>query len=236
MHQEGRQADFWRIWFSGPEWMPENSLAGGAIAGVVVYLFLSTPVRRTLGRGLALVFLAVVLSGSAFQFGKNFRELKYPSMEMVRQPAVRAFPLELDLPKGWDRDLDETGAGKDFARQYVGPLSERLEIILGENDEPIPTVLKQYADDRTRGLVDVPDVKLRAVRDPEKVVIGGKDFYRLQWRFSSGHRPLVERDYFRFEGEQVILLQCLLPTDHDDRYQPILEKMLGSMKLVPFSP
>jgi len=208
-----------------------GGLAGGAIAGIAASLVIRFPVLFFLSRGLSLLFVIIVLGSATIEFQQFRNSRTYPTGNFkVEGIASTTIPLTIPLPEGWKVEPGEVGAPSLHSVQLGGPFGEKMEIFYGELDELPESLIKKYSDDRTQSINDAKGLTLRSVKTAEKVLAGGKEFIQIQWRFSSGSRPLLERDFFHFEEEQFFLVQCLLPTDHGELYEEFLKNFVSKIE------
>jgi rhomboid protease GluP len=209
-----------------------GGLGGGAVAGLFVFVLLKFDLLRRLSQVVFPVLLIILAAASTQQFRASLLRPSYPTTQVDAHEDAR-IPFRFGLPQGWTLEKPTGEIQRRISQMLVGPVGERIEISYGERDEPISEILQQYTEEQTRSFADSPELSLRSFMEPKRVEIGGREVYVMQWRFKVGDRPFVERDYLMPLPGEFFLLQCVLPTDQDAAYTPLIEGILTRLAPLP---
>lgn len=204
-----------------------GGFAGGLVAGIVLVMVHGRPLATKVAELVAMVFVIALFGLSSRQFHEARTSGGYPPREARLQGTVpAAWPVHLSIPAGWEV---LTGTKGSRARALQGPLGERIDLIVVANTDPEEQVLKEYLDERTRSLVESAALEFRSRLGPYERNYGNKQLHEVKWRLALEGRKLTQRDFLWFGPGRLLLLQCILPTHHDDRYDPVLQAMLETL-------
>jgi membrane associated rhomboid family serine protease len=207
-----------------------GGLFGGAVAGALIRLVSLNQGLRLLAQWVTMILVGIVLLLASYGYASHFRDRSYPAPEVLVVPVTEAIPLAFGLPPGW---VVEKGEQKPSVhmRMLVGPVGERISLTWGEFDEPVESFLAEYSQDRTRSIADGKGLELKTYQEPKQSIRKNGIFYQMQWRFLGGGRPFVERDALGLLGRNFILIQALVPTARIEKYDPLLENLLDSIRI-----
>lgn len=204
-----------------------GGFAGGLVAGIALVMVHG---RRLATKGaelLALVFVIALFGLSTRQFHEARANGGYPPREARLVGTVPAtWPVSLSLAEGWEVVPAARGSR---TRALQGPLGERVDLIVVSNTEPEEEVLQEYLDERTKSLAESAAVEFRSRLGPYERNYGGQKVQEVKWRLALDGRKLTQRDFLWFAPGRLLLFQCILPTHHDDRYDPVLRAMLETL-------
>ncbi|NLI75272.1 MAG: rhomboid family intramembrane serine protease [Candidatus Riflebacteria bacterium] len=205
-----------------------GGFAGGLVAGIVLVVARRRRLWVFATELLAVVFVTGLFGFSSWQFTTLRDTGGYPGVQVrVAGTTPASWPIELGLPEGWK----VVAAGRrERVRALQGPLNERIDLVTGANHEPVEDVLKEYLDERTKALTETPEVEFRSRLGPVDKAYGGRTFREIRWRLALEGRKLTQLDLLCFEPGRLLLIQCILPTHHDEAYEPVFQALLGTLK------
>ncbi|MBI3039539.1 rhomboid family intramembrane serine protease [bacterium] len=209
-----------------------GGVIGGLISGVIALFSLRVP-KWDKGFSLLMFLLVsgiVTLAGYRFSVHALNHEFYPKPLNNFNHPIFPDWPLHMDVPPDWESTVEKRPDGQE-SFLLTGPFHERVEFSLFGADEPSQTILKNHFETRTNYIANVENLKLRSTLSPQRMILGKRNFFYMQWRLQSGETPLIERDYFMFYDKKFLLVQCLLPTNHDVRYDETLGLILSSIRI-----
>ncbi|HNV69252.1 MAG TPA: rhomboid family intramembrane serine protease, partial [Candidatus Ozemobacteraceae bacterium] len=206
-----------------------GGLIGGAIAGLAAAVIIRVPVATRLAEALVIVISCFTLGWAGHQFATVETSTQYPANLRSLKPLQHStLPLNLALPDTWvSRLSSDTGTLQELSVQ--GAFGERLDISWGLNAEPPEQWVRTYAEARTRTIAGDELVRLKAVSDPATSTVGIWQVFRIQWRLAAQAHPLVIRDYALFHHREMVLIQCLIPTELAHLYDSLFQKIIESI-------
>ncbi len=210
-----------------------GGLAGGALAGVVLARLIEHPALVRVASVISLLFVVSSLGISAAQFrthlGPDRYPLRVPAMTFT-QPASSS--IGIDLPRGWSAEHAEAPQQGWSAMTLTGPFHERIDLFAGPGNEPPDEVVDAYIEHRTKAMMEIPGVQFESRRGPFRQQLGTFECRQLVWRLRGEDQVLSQVDWFVFPKGRFILAQCRLPTAKDELYKPLMERMLGSVRVM----
>ncbi|MFZ2956639.1 MAG: rhomboid family intramembrane serine protease [Candidatus Ozemobacteraceae bacterium] len=206
-----------------------GGLVGGAVAGLIAWIFLRNRVLRNSGNILSVVFLLAIVVSTTWGITRPRTPLPYPvDAEAFTRVKAGPLPITLELPKGWTIEKSKEDPSGVIAE---GPLGEHIEFTMGRFGETPEDLIKIYAQERTKAIMGNSGLVFKALSDPASSSLGLFTCWKMQWRLEAAERPIVQRDHFCIleKEKEYILVQCMLPTNRDQVYDPLLQRILSSM-------
>ncbi|HEY9068650.1 MAG TPA: rhomboid family intramembrane serine protease [Candidatus Ozemobacteraceae bacterium] len=209
-----------------------GGLAGGALAGIVLARVIEHPGFMRAASAVSLIFVVSTLGLSAAQFrnylGDNRYPLRLPPMQATR---IASSSLRLDVPAGWSVESGQSPQPGWEAMVLNGPFHERFDILTGPGGDPPDEVVDAYIEHRTKALMEAPGVQFESRRGPISMTFGAMPGRMLVWRLRAEDRVIAQVDWFVFPEDRFVLAQCLLPTGRDELYQPLMTRIMSSVRV-----
>ncbi|HOY67927.1 MAG TPA: rhomboid family intramembrane serine protease [Candidatus Ozemobacteraceae bacterium] len=209
-----------------------GGLAGGALAGILLARLIEHPGLVRAASVTSLIFVVSTLGLSAAQFRAYLGSDGYPGRTPPMQATrIASSSIALDLPAGWSVEPGGSPQPGWEAMAVTGPFHERFDILTGPGGDPPDEVVEAYVEHRTKALMESPGIQFESRRGPIGKSFGPIPARMLAWRLRAEDRILSQVDWFVFPGDRFVLAQCLLPTGREEVYQPLLERIMGSVRI-----
>jgi|GEM_PF-962889 len=229
-----------------------GGLIGGAVASLIFLLIRNIPLVLKFAKTLVVVALLAIMGYSVSEFAAKLGGDIYPINQKVEITiSPNSWPFSIKIPHGWnpeikkssDKDISSTDirnapGWQDFSgtpRTYtlLGPLNERIDFSLVSNTDPPEEVIDEYVNERTRSMADASEtgIKFHTRKGPISISLPPWKFQQIKWRLSFEERFMTEQDLYHFDQGWALLIQCYLPTGHDDLYDNLVYQIISSIRL-----
>lgn len=207
-----------------------GGLIGGAVSALILLPLLSRPRLKGLAVVVSIIFTVGLCGAALWGFTRPRQALPYPTAPAsYHQASVASGAWTVELPGGWS--IDTASASEDAFRVVIhGTFGERVDLLPAHSSMDRDGLIKAYAEGRTKAVMNQEEINLRSVSDPASTTIGPWSCWRMLWRLEYADRRMVQRDYFCFQPGQSILVQTMLPTDRDRVYDPLIHRLIASIR------
>ncbi len=208
-----------------------GGLAGGAIAGLLAATIIRLPSLTKVAEALVVLASCSVLAWAGYSYSTVDPVRQYPSSLLPLIKAdVASIPITLSMPASWKTRLASDSTQLQELT-VMGTFGERLDISWGLNSDPPDKWVRTYAEARARTIAGDELVQLKAISDPATFSAGIWNGYRVQWRLAAQSHPIVIRDYILFRSHEMVLIQCLVPTELVQKYDAVFLKIIESINV-----
>ncbi|MBF0405923.1 MAG: rhomboid family intramembrane serine protease [Candidatus Riflebacteria bacterium] len=205
-----------------------GGMLGGFVAGLAARLAVGNTILKLIATFVSWLATAAFVAYLAMNFPDRQNELPYLFSKNFKETTIASEGYKIGVPQNWI--LADVKAEEGLKFSLTGPIGEKIDFILGDWYESQDELIKEYSENRTNSILKNSELSLRGVSDPASLTLSIWETWTMKWRLEAFGRPFVQKDYVCFASETLLIVQALLPTDHDSSYDKFIRQIITSVK------